>query len=143
MTTQQESTPAAGVEREWLSRREMALLIHRSEDTVKRDVKEHGLATRLGGSGEVQVRVADFVALGRLRPGDVPAGLTPGQAAELHRCQAENARLAAQVAELTGRLQALLHTQDVVIAQLATKDAQIAAKDQQLKETLAAIRSQR
>lgn len=110
---------------EWVSRREMSQLAHCSEDSVKRDIKQHQLETRTGPKGEVLVRVADFERIGRIKPGDVPTGLTGSQAAELRRVLADNARLTAQVGELTGRLEQARVSQDVVTAQLAVKDDQI------------------
>lgn len=112
---------------EWVSRREMAQLARCSEDTIGRDIKPHGLETRTGLKGEVLVRVADFERIGRIKPGDVPTGLTGSQAAELRRVVAENARLTALVGELTGRLEESRASQDVVTAQLAVKDEQIKA----------------
>lgn len=118
---------------EWVSRRDIAELAGKSEDTIKRDVDKHGLATRLGPKGEVLVRLDDFVALGRVS-GNRPtrSGISAVDAAELKRAQAENVRLAAQLAEATGRLEEARSAQDVVIAQLATKD-------QQIKELLAVV----
>ncbi len=96
-----------------------------SEDTIKRDVKANAFETRTSDKGEVLVRVADFTELSRLQPQELPAGRAAGHAAELKRALADNARLTAQVAELTGRLSAATAAQDVVIAQLAVKDSQI------------------
>lgn len=117
---------------EWVSRRDIAELAHVSEDTVKRDIDKHGLATRLGSKGEVLVQLADFARIGRISARQQGAGISPGEVAELRRATTENARLAAQVAELTGRLEEARASQDVVIAQLATKD-------QQIKELLAVV----
>lgn len=124
MVTQQDGAAEVAGADKWVTRREVAQLAGCSEDTIKRDVKTHTLETRLSDKGEVLVRVADFVALGRLQPQDVPTGLSAGQAAELKRVLADNVRLAAQVAELTGRLSAATAAQDVVIAQLGVKEAQ-------------------
>lgn len=121
---------------EWVSRREMAQLAHCSEDTIVRDVDKHKLKTRTGLKGEVLVRVADFEGIKRIKPGDVPTGLTGSQAAELRRVLSENARLTAQVGELTGRLEQARISQDVITAQLAVKDDQI-------KSLLALVRTTR
>jgi hypothetical protein len=121
---------------EWVSRREMAQLAHCSEDSIKRDIKQHEVRTRTGLKGEVLVRVADFERIGRIQPGDVPTGLTGSQAAELRRVLADNARLTAQLGELTGRLEQARLSQDVITAQLAVKDEQI-------KSLLALARSAR
>ena len=136
MARQQDGAAEVAGAEEWLTRRQVAQLVGCSEDTIKRDVKTNKLQTRPSDKGEVLVRLADFRALGRLQHQDVPTGLSAGQAAELKRTLAENARLAAQVAELTGRLSVATAAQDVVVAQLAVKDAQI-------KDLLALARSAR
>jgi hypothetical protein len=110
---------------EWVSRREMAQLARCSESTIGRDVDKHDLETRIGLKGEVLVRVADFERIDRIKPGDVPTGLTGSQAAELRRVLADNARLTSHVGELTGRLEQARISQDVITAQLAVKDEQI------------------
>ncbi len=125
-------TPAAGglTEAEaddWVSRKEMAAVAGCSEDSIKRDARHHGLPTATGAKGEVLVRTSDFIRIGHLTAADLPTGLTGPQAAELRRVIADNARLTAQIGELTGRLVEVRSSRDVYVAQLTVKDEQITA----------------
>lgn len=110
-----------------VTRQEMVRLTGRSIDTIKRDVRDNGLTMLDGPNGTKLVLVSDFIRIGRLEPDAVPTGLTGPQAAELRRVTAENARLTALVGELTGRLEESRGSADLVMSQLAAKDAQIKA----------------
>jgi hypothetical protein len=128
VTTPADATaPAVFVDEsgEWLDRREMARLAGCSDYTIKRDAEKHQFETRTGPKGEALNRVSDFVGLGRIKASDIPTGLTGSQAAEMRRLVAENARLTAQVGELTGRLAECRISLDVIVGQLSVKDAQI------------------
>lgn len=123
----------------WVTRAEMMRLTGKSEKTIKRDEAEHGLPTRTGPNGSVLVNVRDFVRIGRLRATDIPNGLTGSQAAEVLRLQEQVARLTAEKGELGGRLAEVREARDLAVGQIAVKDAQLKAKDEQIAQALRAL----
>lgn len=70
---------------DWIPRDDMAVLVHKSVDTVTREIKKHDLATRTDEAGRVLVNVGDFLRLGRIRPEDLTAGAIPAESAEVLR----------------------------------------------------------
>ena len=119
---------------DWISRDDMAVLIHRSEDTVRRDERAPELQTRVGETGRVQVNVGDFLRIGRLRLEDLTAGATPAEPAEVLRARETITALRVQVGELTGRLR---HSDALVTTlgeQLAQKDRQLAKQADHLTQ---------
>jgi hypothetical protein len=95
----------------WVDRKQAADLAGCSVDTIRRDEKEHHLATREVIGGTVQLRIGDLTAIGRISAAALDPAITAQQAAEATRLrrelaalQADNARLRAANAELTGRL---------------------------------------
>jgi hypothetical protein len=70
-------------EQDWLPRADMAALMRKSEDTVRRIVEKD--ATRDGDAGRVLVSVADFLRLGHLRHEDIVAGNRRDRSRSGHR----------------------------------------------------------
>lgn len=123
----------------WVTRAVMMRLTGKSEKTIKRDEKDHGLETRTGANGSVLVNIEDYVRIGRLQPTDIPNGLTGSQAAEVLRLQEQVARLTAEKGELGGRLAEVREARDLAVGQIAVKDAQLKAKDEQIAQALRAL----
>ena len=109
-----------------ITRDDIALLARTSPDTIRRDIKKHGLETDTDAAGRVLVRVADFLAIGRIRPEDLTAGATPGESAEVLRARETITALRMQVAELSGRLRHSDALVDTLRDQLGQKDKQLA-----------------
>jgi uncharacterized coiled-coil protein SlyX len=124
----------------WITRADMAALMRKSEDTVRRAEKKHQLETREDDAGRVRVNVGDLVRIGLLHPGDLTAGATPADPAEVLRARETVTALKTQVAELTGRLAHSDLVRDTLREQLAVRDKQIAQQANQLTQLIARIR---
>jgi len=121
---------------DWITRDDMAVLIRRTEYTIRRDERAHELKTRLDETGRVLVNVGDFLRIGRLRLEDLTAGATPAQSAEVLRARETITALRVQVGELTGRLS---HSDALVTTlgeQLAQKDRQLAKQADHLTQLI-------
>ncbi|QGN58095.1 hypothetical protein [Nostocoides sp. HKS02] len=132
-------SPQLPAGQDWVLRADMAALIRKSEDTVRRLVTKHELATRTDDKGRVLVRVDDFVTLGHLRHEDLTAGLTPAESAQVLRARESVTALRVQIAELTGRLAAAEGLSDTLREQLAQKDRQIAKQGDLLSRLIGQI----
>ena len=117
---------------DWIPRADMAALMNRSEDTVRRAEKKHQLQTREDEAGRVLVAVADFLRLGLIRPQDLTAGATPAESAEVLRAREAITALKTQIAELSGRLAQADLVRDTLREQLAVKDRQISKQAEQI-----------
>lgn len=124
---------------DWIPRADMAALIRKSEDTVRRLVTKHDLTTRTDDKGRVLVRVDDFVTLGHLRAEDLTAGLTPAESAEVLRARESVTALRVHVAELTGRLTAAEQLSDTLRDQLAQRDRQLTKQGELLSRLIGQI----
>ena len=122
---------------DWITRADMAVLIRKSEDTVRRACEKHDLETREDEAGRVLVNVGDFVRIGRLRPEDLTVGATPAESAEVLRARETVTAVKAQVGELIGRLAQSDLIRDTLREQLAVKDKQIAQQGTQLTQLIA------
>jgi hypothetical protein len=71
---------------DWITRDDMAVLIRKSDYTIRRDERAHGLRTRVV-AGRVLVNVGDFLRIERLRLEDLTAGATPAESAEVLRAR--------------------------------------------------------
>lgn len=131
-----DTAETAGDGEQWLSRRQIAALAHKSEKTIDRDAAEHDLEFRLSPNGTKLFRVADYVRIGRVQPTDIPNGLTGTQAVELLRVREHNERLLRQNGELAGRLEEVRASLALIRSQLEAKDAQIKAAEQNLRSVL-------
>ena len=134
-------TPRAATARaeDWITRKEAAALMGCSEDTVKRTVKAHGLATRAGANHTTLLRVGDLVAVGKLAAETLPASGTSAQTlAALRRAEAELAAAREQVAALAARLEERAAGVEQLSVQLAAKDKQIDALHRSLQHLSAA-----
>ena len=124
---------------DWIPRADLAALMRKSPDTVRRAVDKHGLDTRTDDAGRVLVRVADFLRLGHLRAEDILPGTTATESAEVLRARDTVTALTAQVAELTGRIA----TTDTLVStlrdQLDRKDKQLGRQSEQLSQLTQAI----
>lgn len=132
------SHPTIQVE-DWITRADIAALIRKSEDTVRRAEKKHSLETREDSAGRVLVNVGDFVSIGLLRPADLTTGATPAESAELVRTRETITALKAQVAELTGRLSEADLVRDTLRDQLGIKDKQLAQHSGQITQLIARL----
>ena len=121
---------------DWITRADMAALMKRSEDTVRRAEKKNDLENREDEAGRVLVCVADFLRIGLIRPQDLTVGATPAESAEVLRARETITALKTQVAELTGRLAQADLVRDTLREQLAVKDKQIAQQANQLTQIL-------
>jgi hypothetical protein len=119
---------------DWITRADMAALMNRHEDTVRRAERKHELETRKDDADRVLVCVADFLKLGLIRPQDLTLGATPAESAEVLRARETITALKAQVAELSGRLAESDVVRDTLREQLAVKDKQIAHQSTQLAQ---------
>jgi uncharacterized coiled-coil protein SlyX len=111
---------------DWVTRDDMAVLSRKSTATLRRDVQDHSLETRVDGAGRVLVSVGEFLRIGRLRQEDLTAGASPVESVEVLRARETITVLRVQVGELTGRL---AHADALVAAlsdQLSQKDKQLA-----------------
>lgn len=126
-------------EQDWIPRADMAALMRKSEDTVRRIVKTNGLATRDGDAGRILVGVADFLRLGHLRPEDLLSGGTAAESAEVLRARDTITALTAQVGELTGRLANTDTLVTTLRQQLDVKDKQLAKQADQVSQLTTAI----
>ena len=124
---------------DWIPRDDMATLIRKSVDTVKRLIKKHGLATRTDGAGRVLVNVGDLMTLGLVRTEDLTAGATPAESVEVLRARENILLLKTQAAELTGRLANADTLLDTLREQLAVKDKQIAKQTDQVTQLIARL----
>lgn len=114
---------------DWVPRDDMALLTRTSVDTVRRDVKKHGLKTRDDAAGRVLVNVGDFITIGRLRDQDLTVGASPAESAAVIRSRELVAELRAQLARAQGRLDQAEPVVATLREQLASKDKQLAKRD--------------
>ena len=119
------TAPAAGAE-EWISRADAAELARCSEATVKRLETKHDLETRSGPNGHTLLRLADLLRLGRIRPEDLPAGVSPTGTAERRRIQDQLVAAQWALGEVRGRLA----ERDAVVATLT---GQVTEKDRQIR----------
>jgi hypothetical protein len=119
------TAPAADAEA-WISRADAAQLGRCSEATIKRLEGKHDLETRSGSNGQILLRLADLVRLGRIRPEDLPAGASPAGTAELRRTQEQLVAVQRELGEVRGRLA----ERDAVVATLT---GQVSEKDRQIR----------
>lgn len=126
--------PASYTTMDWITREDMAVLIRKSPDTVRRQAKKHDLAERTDEAGRVLVSVGDFLRLGHLRPEDLAVGATPAESAEVLRARETLTALRVQVGELTGRLGHADTLVSTLTDQLAYKDRQLATQAAQLTQ---------
>jgi hypothetical protein len=68
-----------------ITRDDMAVLAGTGPDTIRRDIKKHGLETDTDAAGRVLVPVADFREIGRIRPEDLTVGVTARESAQVLR----------------------------------------------------------
>jgi hypothetical protein len=106
---------------QWISRADAAKLARCSEDTIKRDVRDHELETRPGPNGRVMLRVADLLGINRISPEDIPSGASAAGTAEVRRLQEQLANAQRELGEVRGRL--------------ATRDELVTVLHEQLRET--------
>lgn len=121
---------------DWIPRDDMATLARCSVDTITRAAKKHQLETRVDDTGRVLVNVGDYLALGKLRTGDLAVGATPAESAEVLRARASLEALKIQVAELTGRLSLADATVETLREQLAVKDKQLGRQGDQISQLI-------
>lgn len=97
-----------GLDREqWLDRPTLARLIGRGEDTVRRDQRDHQLATRIGPNNCVLLRLGDFIDLGRIPASVLDPDISAREVADAMALRAQLEDLRRAHAELVGR-----HAQD-------------------------------
>jgi hypothetical protein len=124
---------------DWISRKQAAVLMGCSEDTVKRVIKKHGLTTGTGECNTVLVRLSDLVSHGKVAADNVPGtGNAAETLADLRRAEAALAEAREQVAAVTSRLEERAAIVEQLRAQLSAKDKQIEALHRSLAHLAAA-----
>lgn len=130
---------ATSTDEQWLTRADLAQLMHCSPDTVRRLTRKHGLQERTDTGGRVQLNVADCVRTGMLTPEDLRTGATPLESAELVRSRDTVLSLRVELAGLTGRLNEADMVRDTLREQLSVKDRQIAQQATQITQLIARL----
>jgi len=111
---------------DWLTRKEAAVLMGRSEDTVKRAIQRYGLATRTGDNNATLLRLGDLVDRGLIAADNLPAAGNAAQTlADLRRVQADLAAASQQLAAHAARLEERAGVIEQLKAQLSAKDKQL------------------
>jgi hypothetical protein len=126
-----------------VSREDGAVLADCSIDTIKRDIKLHGLHTEPGPRGKVMVRVADLVRIGRIKPDVLGDGVSGSTTAELRRTQEQVRQLLAGAARDAGRLEERTALVEVLRQQIAAKDRQITQLNGTVERLLAKLQTGR
>ena len=126
---------------ELISRRDAAILAGCSEDTIKRDIRVHGLSTSTGPGGCVMVAIADLVQIGRVKPSELAVSGHGGQSAQVRRAEQESARLTSENGRLTGAADARAEHLQSLAGQLKEKDKQISELHKTVERVLALVRT--
>jgi len=110
---------------DWVTRKEAAVLARCSEDAIRATQKKHQLETRTNAAGATQLRVADLVRVGRIRPEDLAGAGSGAECAELVRAREQVSVLRIEVGHLGGRLAERDAFLEVLRQQVAEKDKQL------------------
>lgn len=125
---------------ERISRKDTARLARRSEDTIRRLERKHGLTTqRDPDSLQVTYRVQDLIDRGILQLEDVATAGSAAESAELAGAREKIAHLRAEIAERDGRLS---YAEDLIKElkeQLSVKDKQLTQQSTQINKLADAL----
>lgn len=125
---------------ERISRKDSARLARRSEDTIRRLERKHGLVTeRDPDSLQVTYRVQDLIDRGILQLEDVATAGSAAESAELAGARETNAHLRAEIAERDGRLS---YAEDLIKElkeHLSVKDKQLTQQSTQINKLTDAL----
>lgn len=137
------SSSADDAKSEQISRRDAAVLAGCSEDTIKRDIRDHGLPTTSGPGGCVLVAIADLLRIGRVKPSNLAVSGHGGQSAQVRRAEQESAQLNAENGRLTGAAEMKDKLIDILLEQVKVKDKNIAEMQKSLERAMSLASSNR
>lgn len=115
------STTTRGLNRdEWLTRDEIAGLMGRTEDTVRRLQRENALRARSGENGKVLLRLGDLIDLGKISESVLDPQVSAREVAEAVAVRRELQDVREERCELAGRLAAYEERVSELLAHIAT-----------------------
>jgi hypothetical protein len=89
---------------EWLTREDLAQLMGRNIDTVRRVQRENALRTQTGNNGATLLRVGDLIDLGRIPASVLDPEVSARDVADAIALRRELEQVRAERCELAGRL---------------------------------------
>lgn len=127
------STTIRGLNRdEWLTRDEIAGLMGRTEDTVRRLQRDNALRTRSGENGKVLLRLGDLIDLGKISESVLDPQVSAREVADAVAVRRELQDVREERCELAGRLAGYEERVSELLAHIATLNTLVAVLKAQL-----------